>query len=96
MIDGKTSSGFRFRVYEKAIHDFRFLMAYKGLKAKDQDKNTEASVDLVLIILGEDQTEKLMKHVADKYGNVPAERIYSELGEIIATISKADKQTKKS
>lgn len=96
MIEVTTSSGLKCRVNEKQFRDFRTVRAYSAMTGKGSDTDKlEGAVALVRLIMG-DQEEAFLQHLEDEVGFVDTERVYLELGEIMAKIKDADEAAKKS
>lgn len=89
MIKGKTKSGFIFVIEEEKFNDFRTLKAL----AKADKGDTYAILEVVDRILGSEGTEKLEKHLETETGQVPVDKFFEEVREILDA---ASEQTKNS
>lgn len=78
MIKGRTESGFEFEFDEKKLQDMRFIRLMR--KA---DENPLYMDDLVVKMLGEEQTEAFYKHLETKDGRVPPEAVGEGIVEIM-------------
>lgn len=95
MIKGKTSTGFKFQVNkERVLNDRRFLSALRRGNSDDLTKQLEADEDITRYLLGDNQYEELMDHVAEPDGYVPNDRFTKEVLEIFDALNK-DKNAKK-
>lgn len=96
MISVTTSSGFTCEVNEKQFRDFRTVRAYSAMIGDGEDtKKLEGAIELVKRVMGSSE-EDFLKHLEDEHGFVDTQRVYLELGEIMAEIKKADDAAKKS
>lgn len=87
MIKGKTKSGFKFKIDETKLNDYRFM--------KDLSKMEENPLRFPAVLeklLGEEQEEALLEHLEDENGHVDAEKVAEELAEILSS----GKETKNS
>lgn len=76
---GKTKSGFEFAVKEENLDDYRILREL----AEVSDGNSGKMVKVIQMILGKDQEERLMEHVASQNdGRVTASGMMAEINEI--------------
>lgn len=90
-MEGRTKSGFEYRIDEKILSDWRFLVAASKAQSKDSAEQLAGAVDMVQLILGKEGYESLMKHLSERNnGSVPVEAVLSEVAEII----NAHKETK--
>ena len=89
MITGKTSTGFEFEIDENVINDMRILDAVSEVA---NETNLLAISFLVDTILGENK-ERLYKHVAEKNGRVPIDKVNSEIAEIFKAFGGAGKNS---
>lgn len=92
----KTKSGFECKVDENRLKDWRYVSASARL-AKNQDADEITLIDgmdyLITFLLGEDQRNKLIDHLAAAGGVCDSQTIISEFKEIT---SKLGEQLKKS
>ena len=86
MIEGTTSSGFKFNVDERALKDWRVVRALEEVVESENDNLATKKMEVAMnIILGEDK-ERLEQHVAEKNdGFVPTDVLMSEFTEIITS-----------
>lgn len=96
MIEGKTSSGFEFKVDETLLEDFLFMRAFKMANSSDPEEQVAGTVDLVRIMFNNKaEEERYYQHLAKQHGGrVPADIIGQELGEIIDAAQNNDEETK--
>jgi len=76
-IEGKTSTGFEFKVEENLLDDWELVKKLRKIK-----EDGLMLVDIAMEILGDEQLEKLENHVR-KNGKVSSRDIDRELGEIL-------------
>jgi len=97
MVRGITSSGFEFRVPEGIKTDYRFLKAYKKLRAPDSELRLDGILELVgSVFCDETEEERFIRHLADENGRADVELVFNELGEILVAASGEDAGIKKS
>lgn len=96
MIEGKTSSGFQFKLDESFMDDFLFLRAFKMANSSDAEAQVDGAVDLVRILFNDpDEEERFYKHLGGLYnGRVPADVVGKEIGEIIDIAENHDEDAK--
>lgn len=83
MIEGKTKSGFKFKVDERITTDWRLLEAIALSENEDANLKIKGTIELINLILGKD-ADKLKAHIAKKNdGFVPIEKINDEIVEIM-------------
>lgn len=86
MIEGKTKSGFKFKIDERIKKDWRLIKAITDSRSDDANVKLKAVVTMITLVLG-DQEELLMQHIMKKNdGYVPFEIMQSEITEIIQSI----------
>lgn len=78
MIKGVTNSGFAFELDDDVVDNYEMLDA---LVKVDRGETTYI-VDVVDSLLGEEQKEKLMKHIRNEKGRVSASGMIKETFEI--------------
>ena len=83
MLKGKTESGFEFELEEDVLDDYELLEALR----KTDKEGAQEAIDVVNILLGEEQKERLKEHVRNEKGKVSAERLLGEVGEIFAFLN---------
>lgn len=86
MLEGTTNSGFKFKVDERALTDWRFVTALSTLSSASDDSDIlNNTINCIDFILGKDK-EKLLKHVSKlNDGFMPAEKVIQEFSEIVTT-----------
>lgn len=84
MVEGKTKSGFKFKINENILNDWDFVTLSDTLQ---QGKATMKEVNALFeMVLGSDGMEKLKEHIRKKYdGIVDAIAMKDEFAEIIAS-----------
>lgn len=89
MVKGVTESGFKFSIESEKIKDMAFVELAAAVR-----KDGTMLPDLLNYALGEEQKEKLYKHVRENNsGRVPIDVVDAEVKEILASINK-DPETK--
>lgn len=86
-ITGKTSSGFEYSFDNRILSDWGFISLLQRVMsikdAKHVDK-IEIMQELLLTVLGEEQTDRLIEYIRiNNDGFAPVEIVMKELGEII-------------
>lgn len=85
MIEGKTKSGFKFKIDERILSDWRLVDAIGLSESDDASEQIRGVRNLVQLVLG-DQTDALKKHLADNNdGFIPMEKMTDIITEIITT-----------
>lgn len=85
MIEGKTKSGFKFKIDERILNDWRLVDAIGLSESDDASEQIRGVRNLVQLVLG-DQADALKKHIADNNdGFVPMEKMTDVITEIITT-----------
>lgn len=85
MIEGKTKSGFKFKIDGRILDDWSLVEAIALSDSDDASEKICGLKRLYDIIVG-DQGDALKKHIADKNdGYVPTEQLSALLVEIITT-----------
>ena len=93
MVKGKTSSGFVFTVdRERVTNDYRFTLAIAKSNSKDMMKQIEADAEIVSLLLGEEQTQRLFEHVQEKDGMIPRDKVTAEVMEIMKSLGEEEKK----
>ena len=92
MIEGKTKSGFKFKIDERVTDDWRLLKYIAMSESKDASEQIQGAHGLVSLLLG-DQEQALMDFIAKKNdGFVPS----TVVTEMVADILTATKEIKNS
>ena len=86
MIKGKTKSGFNYIIPEKRLDNYELLEAIS-----DVEDNHLVMPNVLKLLFGKEQTEKLKKHLADKEGLISMEKMTAEIQEIFESQSQAKK-----
>lgn len=76
--NGITNSGFNFNIDTEAMNDMRVIDALSEI----EKGNVLQVTNLIKIMLGEKQKERLYKHIADGEGKVSPEKCMAEIKEI--------------
>lgn len=76
MLEGKTKSGFKFKIDERVLND------YELLELLAETEENPLLVTKVLTKLLGDRKQDLIDHVREKDGVVPADKMMKELEEI--------------
>lgn len=85
MIEGKTKSGFKFKIDSRVLDDWSLVEAIALSDSKDASEQICGLKRLYDIIIGP-QNDALKKHIADRNdGFVPSEQVSEMLVEIITT-----------
>ena len=83
MIEGKTKSGFKFTIDERALDDWRLIEAINDSESNDGSIVIRGMINLQTLLLG-DQADALKKHIADKNdGFIPKDAILNTMIEIV-------------
>lgn len=89
MIEGKTKSGFKFKIDERIQSDWRLVKAIADSQNENSGIKLQGTVNMIKLVLG-DQEELLMQHIKKKNdGFIPMEIMNAEITEIIQAIPKA-------
>ena len=90
-MEGKTKSGFNYNIDERALGDWRFILAVSKIQnGADMDK-LQGAVEMVETLLGKEGHKALIEHIQKKSesGFVSAEDIMAEVNDIITASTKA-------
>lgn len=79
MITGKTSTGFEFEIKEDTLDDYELM----ELVAESDTGDIGAFIEMVKVVLGHEQKERLKEHVRDLTGKVSAKSMAKEIAEIL-------------
>lgn len=94
MIEGKTTSGYKFKVDERAITDWAVFEAIADIESGDGGRAIKGTTTMAKALLGDDGLKNYINYVRSKNdGYAPAEVIQNEIIEIFKA---ADDITKKS
>ena len=83
-MQGTTKSGFKFEVNEEAVKSMEFIDL-----VSDMDEKPTMIGKVIKFMLGEDQKEKLYKHVRGDKKYTPAKDVNKEVEEIFDIINEA-------
>lgn len=86
MVKGTTKSGFRYSVDENILDSWQFVEALRDVQQKDKVKAAAAVVDLIRLVLGEEQTQRLAKYLTKDGKYVSAETMLKEYKEIVGRV----------
>lgn len=85
MIEGKTRTGFKFKIDERIGTDWRVISSIALAESPNPSDQIKGSTQLVKLLLG-DSEEAFMNHVAKKNdGFIPVNAVISELTDIITS-----------
>lgn len=79
MITGKTETGFEFELDDNATDNYELLEVLTDIE-KGQSKKM---VDAINMLLGDEQKDRLKKHVAETEGRVSTARMWKEFVSIL-------------
>lgn len=83
MIEGKTKSGFKYKIDERILDDWRLIEAVGDAESNDGSRVVRGMTNLLEILLG-DQADALKKHIADKNdGYIPKDIMLNTMIEIV-------------
>lgn len=87
MIEGKTRSGFKFKVDERVTEDWRLISNITLAESEDLTDRVKGITEIVHLLLG-DNEKALIEHVKKKnQGFVPIDAITTELASIITAVN---------
>ena len=83
MIEGKTSTGFKFSYDERLLTDWRIMEAISTADSPGNIKMVKGTTDLINFLLG-DNKDGLMEHIKKSNdGFIPVDKLRKELFEIL-------------
>lgn len=88
MIVGKTKTGFKFQIDERALSDWRFVKALADFDSNDESRTLSATPIIVSMIFGKDE-ERLMEHVKDNDGFISTEAVMAEVRDVFEAVKKS-------
>lgn len=91
MVKGTTKSGFHYAVDETILESWQFVAKLRDVQVDDQARAAAAVIDLVELVLGKDQTQRLARYLAKGQATVGAEAMIAEYKEIVAQVRGAGK-----
>ena len=77
----KTKSGFVCNINENKVKDWRYVKALALWNGKNEIDRMAGMERAISFLLGDDE-ERLMEHITDKDGNIPADSLINEFREI--------------
>ncbi len=77
MIQGKTKSGFEYRISKKRLENYELIEVLGKV-----DANPLLIPDVVKLIFDEEQAKRLKEHLRDEDGLVSTEKITNEIMEV--------------
>ncbi len=87
MIQGKTKSGFAYALDKDILNNMELVDAL----AEMQEENPLSVSQVLNLILGKEQKQRLYDHVRTDSGRVPMEKITEELGELFSAFGQPGK-----
>lgn len=90
MIQGKTKTGFEFKIEDEALNDMRVLDALMSLDDIDEEDNRTAAKatmsmsKVASLLLGAKQKENLYKHIEASHGKVEMTAFIEEMVDILS------------
>ena len=86
MIEGKTKNGFKYKIDERVMDDWRLLKHIAASESSDPSEQIRGASSLVTLLLG-DQEPAMMEFVAKKNdGYVPAKAVTEMVTEILTSV----------
>lgn len=95
-MDVKTKSGFKCKINENKLKDWRFAKALAKCDSGDESKVLEGLTFVVPFLLEEDGEKRLIEHVQDDEGIASTEAIIKEIRNIIELVGKEAKKSQSS
>ena len=96
MITGTTSQGFKFKVNEKMLNDWKFVKAIRRSESDDNGERLLGVTDIIFMLLGEEQSDKLAEHIAKKNNGIaPVDAMYKAVTEILNICKEKNEEVKK-
>lgn len=88
MTEGKTTSGFEFKIDERMVKDQDFLDALLDAHdATDDMEKMSATRKLYMLVLGKEAYEALKEHIREQYDGIcDAEAFANAFGEILNSV----------
>lgn len=92
-----TRSGFKCKVNENKIKDWRYVTTSTKIAKSDNEIEIVNGVDFLLrFLLGDEQTDKLIEHISDKDGIAGAVDLVAEFKEITGYVGEQVKKSQSS
>ena len=79
MLEGKTTSGFRWKLEDDALDNYKLLEALREIDTG----NEAAVVDMINLLLPEEEKKALNDHFRSQSGRVSAKKMIQEVAEIL-------------
>lgn len=97
MITGKTSQGFEFSVDEVSMDDWDYIMLIRKAESSDPGTRVIGMADLIVYLLGEEQSNKLADLIRSKRqdGRAPYNEMQSAVNEILSICKEESQKAKK-
>lgn len=87
MIEGKTRTGFKYKIDERVAKDWRLLDSIRKSTSNDNMEQIAAMSSMIEILLGKDK-DRFMEHIEKKNdGYLPIDAIVADLLDIISGVS---------
>jgi hypothetical protein len=91
----KTKSGFVCNIKENKVKDWRYVDALAKWNSKNELEALTGMNEAITFLLGDDKA-RLMEHVTDKNGDMPADAIIKEFKEIQELMGESLKKSQSS
>ena len=96
MITGRTSQGFDFIVDPRILKEWKFVKAIKRSESSDDGQRLLGMVDLITMLLGEEQEEKLTEFIVERNdGFASVDNMYAAVVEILTICKEKNEEAKK-
>lgn len=96
MITGTTSQGYKFSVDERVLKDWKFVKAIRRSESKDNGQKLLGVTDLIFILLGEDQADRISEEIAKKNNGFSSiDEMYAIVVEILNLCKEKNEEIKK-
>lgn len=87
MVEGKTKSGYKFKIDEDILQDWNIVKAIADLDSGDESRALRGTVGFVNGVLGDKETE-FVEHIRKKHkGKCTTEMIYTEISDMISAVN---------
>lgn len=85
MVEGKTKTGFKFKIDERVLNDWRLVLNIELAESNNNTEKVKGITALVHLLLGENEAQ-LMEHIQkNNDGFIPTDAIIEELASMIST-----------
>lgn len=86
MIEGKTKNGFKYKIDERMLDDWRLIKYIALSESKDASEQMQGASNLVTLLLG-DQEPAMMEFIAKKNkGFVPTLAVTEMISDILTSV----------